>query len=71
MAEQNSIRQLNRIADQLQAIANWQMDHAGQETGTAKLLMESANWHRECLRHICGQGYFGCRGGENCDSDHK
>lgn len=34
-------------------------------------LFTAASWLREAAQHVCGQGYFGCNGGEKCGSDHK
>ena len=67
----NAIQELTRLADQLEAIAYWQMDHVSSNTPTSTLLLESSKWLRECSRNVCGQGIFGCGFGENCDGDHK
>lgn len=37
----------------------------------ADVLEDVADKLEEASRHMCGQGYFGCNGGLNCDSDHK
>ena len=34
-------------------------------------LIEAADWLDKLSRSVCGQGYIGCRGGPECDSDHK
>lgn len=34
-------------------------------------LEAAAKWMEELSRHICAQGYIGCKGGIECTSDHK
>lgn len=34
-------------------------------------LKKAAEWLEELSDHVCGQGYIGCDGGVECDSDHK
>lgn len=67
--EKNPIDEIHELAVQLKAIGTWMMDQ--QETPTGKLLVESAKWLYELSENICGQGYIGCDGGRDCDSDHK
>lgn len=67
----NPIKEIRDLAIQLEAIANWQQDIAQSETKTGKLLCESAKWLRRASINICAQGYFGCRSGAACTSDHK
>ena len=71
MREKNAIREVQDLAGKLDAIGRWQQDQLQAETATGQLLLESAAWLRKAARNMCGQGYFGCRGGPDCDSDHK
>ncbi len=34
-------------------------------------LSEASEWLRKLSDNICGQGYIGCHGGKECDSNHK
>ena len=34
-------------------------------------LGDAAKWLYKASRNICRQGYFGCRAGDRCESDHK
>lgn len=34
-------------------------------------LAKAAVWLDELSRHVCAQGYIGCKGGSTCSSDHK
>lgn len=34
-------------------------------------LHRAADWLEKAAQHICAQGYFGCEGGNECESDHK
>jgi hypothetical protein len=34
-------------------------------------MKDASKWLEKASRNICGQGYFGCFGGEKCSSDHK
>mgnify|MGYP001559832846 CR=1 FL=1 len=48
--------------------------HAMRATGNegfADKLEKMAEWMRKLKHNICGQGYIGCTGGEDCTSDHK
>jgi hypothetical protein len=37
----------------------------------ASLLKDAADKLKWASKFMCGQGFFGCRGGEQCGSDHK
>jgi len=37
----------------------------------AAILGQAALFLEEASRNCCGQGYFGCHGGDECGSDHK
>lgn len=37
----------------------------------SKRLLEAARLLEQAGKHMCGQGFFGCRGGDKCTSDHK
>ena len=67
----NPIKELQDLAIQLEAIAYWQQDGVQSETKTGILLCESAKWLRKASNNICAQGYFGCRSGTACTSEHK
>lgn len=34
-------------------------------------MKDASKWLEKASKNICGQGYFGCSGGEKCTSDHK
>lgn len=34
-------------------------------------IAESSKWLKKLARNICGQGFVGCNGGNECGSDHK
>jgi hypothetical protein len=36
-----------------------------------KTLQRGAYWLRRCADRTCAQGYIGCSGGRECESDHK
>ena len=42
-----------------------------EEDPVVNTLRESAGWLEEIERKVCGAGFVGCNGGEDCDSDHK
>jgi len=69
--DKNAIRDLEDLASKLDAIGRWQEDQVSHETATGQLLLKSAAWLRKAAGNICGAGFFGCRGGPDCDSDHK
>ena len=37
----------------------------------AKNLRLTASWLKKISQNMCGKGYIGCNGGENCESSHK
>lgn len=38
---------------------------------TNENLATAASMLKDAAEHICAQGYYGCRGGKQCTSDHK
>ena len=36
-----------------------------------KKLKLAADWLQKLSNHMCGEGFIGCHGGPNCQSDHK
>ena len=71
VVKDNAIRKLEDLAARLNAVGRWQCDQAQEVTETGKLLLDSAAWLKKAARNVCGQGFFGCRLGPDCDSDHK
>jgi hypothetical protein len=67
----SKIKEVEMLATKLEAIADWQRDSAQGETATSKALRESSKWLKKLSHDMCGQGFIGCEGGEDCDSDHK
>lgn len=63
--------EMRELAVQMNAIANWQQDSAQQQTDTARMLIRAAGWLELASNFTCGQGMVGCRGGDQCTSDHK
>ena len=37
----------------------------------AQTLKEASEELFDASKHVCAQGYYGCRSGERCTSDHK
>lgn len=61
--EKNAIDELNELAAYLKGMADSQQG--------SKTLERASHWLRQAAYNVCGQGYFGCEGGRECDSDHK
>lgn len=70
MREDNYIDSTNRLATQLETMADWEDDRKGCSTKTTVVLRESAKRLHFLARYSCGAGYI-CSGGPLCDSDHK
>lgn len=65
----NEIQRTNELAAYLEGFARSMRPHNEHEEPilqAAKLLRKLGNG-----LHMCGQGYIGCHGGEQCSSDHK
>lgn len=58
----------NQVAE-VRALAIY-LEGAATGSGNNKLLLAAA-WLYELSGEMCGQGYIGCEGGEQCESDHK
>lgn len=67
----NQIDDVMELSVRLRAIGEWQQDQVCATTSTSKTLIEASDWLEKLSRHMCGQGYIRCRGGANCDSDHR
>lgn len=63
--------ELREMAIQLRAIGQYQMDTVSSQTVTGALLVAAAKALENASRNMCAQGYYGCRGGDTCTSDHK
>jgi hypothetical protein len=59
---ENDIQKVKRLADYLKGYA---------DAVNNKDMADASVWLIKTSRNICGQGFFGCEGGEDCDSDHK
>lgn len=60
---------MKELSQYLEGVADMCMIQGNEEMSikmskAAKFLFRASN-------NICGQGFFGCHGGEKCDSDHK
>jgi len=47
------------------------MAAATNDDGVKEILTSCAFELERAANRMCGQGYFGCHGGDNCTSDHK
>jgi hypothetical protein len=60
---------------ELRELAVYVMGVAHAETGTDHTkqnhLLAASAWLNKASANICCHGYFGCRGGDTCTSDHK
>lgn len=59
--------EMRELSFYLQGLAD---SSSGNPTKEARL-KNAAKYLATCSLHVCGQGFFGCHGGENCSSDHK
>ena len=45
--------------------------HMAHNPDAAEDFSKASVWLGRLAKNVCGQGYFGCNGGENCQSSHK
>lgn len=57
---------VTRIADKLDAIANWQNEQGCAPTKTGLLLNEAAVYLRTLHNGMCRHGFVGCQHGDTC-----
>lgn len=44
---------------------------ANENTNFAATLKNASRLLSKASRHMCSQGFYNCKGGDNCQSDHK
>lgn len=45
--------------------------HGMADATSNERLAIAARWLERASQNVCAQGYFGCRAGSKCTSDHK
>ncbi len=60
---------INRPKEEIQRLANYVKGFADAKESSQ--LAKAAEWLEKASRQVCAQGFIGCKGGDNCNSDHK
>ena len=67
---------MKRKTDEVQEFADFLkgyvagLSHIASE-GELRPLRDIEKWLRKLRNNMCGQGFIGCRGGDDCSSSHK
>lgn len=69
MRRENASDELAELAVYVEGLLHG-LDASGNSRSTTRLL-EVKNWLDRASQSICAQGYFGCRAGRGCTSEHK
>ena len=64
-------QEVHNLAIRLEAFADLLVSQGHEECPVVNTLRESSGWLEDLERHVCSEGFVGCPGGEDCDSDYK
>ncbi len=65
------VKSKNEVVSDLAQYLTGMADAFSSMNKPSDRLQDAAKWLEKLSQKMCGQGFIGCRGGTNCDSDHK
>jgi len=69
------IEMTDNTIDEVKSIINWldgfSTAYSVHEDTNLFMIRRAMQYLEKLNRHICGQGFIGCKGGRDCTSSHK